>query len=68
MFEKRCAYHVSQGNMEVKGKDEHKLEHAGHTYYFSSKDKMAIFKEDLEKNIQKANDNWGAFKWQQWRR
>lgn len=68
MYEKRCAYSVSNGNMNVKAKDEYQLKHAGHTYYFSSEKKMDEFKKDLEGNVNKANENWGAFKWQQLKR
>lgn len=67
MYEGQCAYSVSRGNGKVKGKKEHKLVHDGHVYYFSSEEKMQIFKEDVEENVSRADKNWDVFKWQQWR-
>jgi YHS domain-containing protein len=57
-FNKHCAMSVSMGDMHVAGKKEWKLEHAGETYYFSSKEKMENFNQHLEQNISKARDFW----------
>tara|TARA_Y100000780_G_C13695371_1_gene421376 strand:- start:9158 stop:9529 length:372 start_codon:yes stop_codon:yes gene_type:complete len=67
MYEGQCAYSVAHGDVHVKGSKEHKLVHDGHVYFFSSEEKMNKFKKDIEENAQKANENWEAFKWQQWR-
>lgn len=65
MYEKHCALSVSHGDMHVKGKDEYKLTHKGHTYYFSSEEKKKEFQKGVDENIKAANKNWNAFKWQQ---
>ncbi len=57
-YEKQCAYSVSHGNLKVKGRPEYKIEHGGKTYYFSSKEKKALFNKKIEENIKKANQNW----------
>ena len=57
-YEKQCAYSVSQGDLEVHGNNEYKLEHGGKTYYFSSLDAKKKFEKGLEKNINKADSNW----------
>tara|TARA_Y100001936_G_scaffold253210_1_gene316514 strand:+ start:2923 stop:3300 length:378 start_codon:yes stop_codon:yes gene_type:complete len=67
MYEGKCAYSVAHGDVHVKGKKEYKLVHDGHVYFFSSAEKMNMFKKDIEKGVQKANENWEAFKWQQLR-
>lgn len=67
MFEGQCAYSLAHGDFHIKGKKEHKLVHDGHVYFFSSAEKMNKFKNDIDENARKANKNWEAFKWQQWR-
>lgn len=57
-YEKLCAYSVAHGDLKTKGKVEYKFEHGGKTYYFSTSEKLNDFKNDLETNIKKANQNW----------
>lgn len=61
MYAKKCAYSVSRGDFDVKGKEEYRLTHRGHNYFFSSKEKMEKFKKDIDKNIDSANRNWSNF-------
>ena len=58
MYEKKCAYLISHGDAHVKGKDEYKLVHKGHTYFFSSQESMEKFKENIDENVKRANLNW----------
>ena len=57
-YDKECACSVMEGDKHVAGKEEFKLEHAGDLYYFSTKEKMEKFKENLTENISKADKNW----------
>lgn len=57
-YEKQCAYSVSHGDLKTEGFPEHKIEHGGKVYYFSSKDKMNSFKRDIDENIKKADNEW----------
>ena len=58
MFEKYCAQSVSEGDLHIKGKEDYKLEHAGHVYYFSSKKKLEMFKADINAQTKSAQRNW----------
>jgi len=58
VFNKHCAMSVSMGDMHVAGKKEFSIVHAGETYYFSSKEKMEVFQENIEENISKARKFW----------
>lgn len=57
-YEKHCAYSIAHGDLETMGNNEFKLAHGGKTYYFSSKEKLNEFKENIEKNIKNANKSW----------
>jgi len=57
-FDKHCAQSVSEGDVHVLGQEDYKLSHGGEVYYFSSKEKMNMFKVSVEESIQKANSNW----------
>jgi len=61
-YEKQCAYSVAHGNLEVQGSSEHKIEHGGKTYFFSSSRKKQEFSENLENNINVANKNWSRIR------
>ena len=61
-FDKTCALSLSEGDLHVHGKEEYKLEHGGKAYYFSSNENMKKFKNHLEENIKKANQNWKNYK------
>lgn len=58
MFDKNCAYSVSEGDVHVKGRADFTLEHGGETYYFSTMDKLMKFKMNLNKSISSAQRNW----------
>ncbi len=60
MYDKKCACSVMEGDKHVAGKEEFQLEHGGRFYYFSSKEKMDKFKENLTENIEKADKNWDS--------
>lgn len=57
-FDGRCAYSVAHNELGVKGEKEFSFEHAGRTYYFSSEEKMNLFKKDLDRNVEIANQHW----------
>ena len=57
-FNKKCAYEVSQDHLNVEGKEEFKIEHAGETYYFSSAEKMQRFQADIDASIKRSKENW----------
>ncbi len=59
-YDGKCAYSVAHDNMNVSGKKEFSFNHKGMTYYFSSEEKMDLFKKDLDKNVQTANRLWEA--------
>ncbi|MFT6633951.1 MAG: YHS domain-containing protein [Bacteriovoracaceae bacterium] len=59
-FKKQCAYSVSQNEYHTKGNEHFKLEHHGVVYYFSNKQNMYKFSNDLKKNIAKANKSWST--------
>jgi len=59
-FNKHCAMSISMGDMHVAGKKDFKIDHAGETYYFSTKEKMQKFKSNLKENISKARIFWNA--------
>lgn len=58
MYEKKCAYSVSKGDIDTEGKDQYSLEHKGHNYFFSNEQRMEEFKKNIDKNIERANSNW----------
>ncbi len=57
-YDKKCAYSVAHGDMDVKGSNEFKVDHGGKSYYFSSKDKMKKFMNKMETNVSIADRNW----------
>ena len=57
-FQHKCAESIAEGDIHVEGKEEFKIEHGGHVYYFSSKQKMEKFGKNLEKNVELATKNW----------
>jgi YHS domain-containing protein len=57
-YDKECAESIKEGDKHVAGKEEFQLQHGGHFYYFSSQEKMDLFKKDLDKNIGVADKNW----------
>lgn len=57
-FQHKCATSIMEGDAHIEGKEDYKISHAGHIYYFSSEDKMKKFEQNLEKNIQVANQAW----------
>jgi YHS domain-containing protein len=57
-YDKHCATSVMNGDKHVVGKEEFQLEHGGRFYYFSSQEKMDKFKQNLAKNISKADKTW----------
>lgn len=58
MFDKHCAMSVSEGDIHINGVDDYKLKHGGEIYYFSSEEKLNKFKNNLDKNVKKAQKNW----------
>lgn len=58
MYEKHCAHSVMLGDTHTAGKDEYLLEHGGKSYYFSSAEKMDMFKADIAENSRKADRSW----------
>ena len=61
MYGKKCAASVAHGDFHVEGKEDFKLTHEGHNYYFSSKRKMDEFKKNLDENVKKADNQWQAY-------
>ncbi len=59
MYDMHCAYSMSQGNYDLKGKNSYRWSHKGKTYYFSSEENKNNFIKDADKNINKADKYWG---------
>ena len=57
-FNKKCAYEVSQNHLDVEGKEEFQITHAGEKYFFSSAEKMQKFQAALDENIKASRKNW----------
>ena len=57
-FNKHCAHSVAEGNLDVMGSEEYMVSHKGMDYYFSSKKNMELFKKNVQKEIEKAKENW----------
>lgn len=58
MYDMHCAYSMSEGNYDMKGKRNYHWNHNGKMYYFSSEENKKKFMENTNKNIEKANRNW----------
>lgn len=57
-FEKKCAHSIMEGDTHVDGKEEFKITHSGHNYYFSTKEKMDDFSKNMGENVKKATKSW----------
>lgn len=57
-YEGKCAYSVENAKFDVPGNPEFKLQHEGTTYYFSSQEKLNLFKKDIPHNVERANKVW----------
>ena len=60
IFNKHCALSVANGKLDVLGRDEYKIEHAGDIYNFSSKENMEEFQLHLNENIYRAKTQWSV--------
>jgi YHS domain-containing protein len=57
-FDGRCAMAVANGKLNIPGDKRYMLQHGGKTYYFASEDAKERFEQNLDANIDRAQDNW----------